>query len=77
MIRHNPGGSITYSYPNNLREIWEQIVTHAAEAYGFLLNTPERRGREFTWPEFAEIIERHCANSPRLQAITHALRKLE
>lgn len=51
-----------------------QTVEYAIAAYGYLLNTSERRGRWHTLHEFAEIIEQNYVVDERVAFILKELR---
>lgn len=77
MISRQHGERVVYTVPKGLDGLTAALVEHAVNAYGFLLNTPERRFREFTWPQFAEVIEQHYAQSGATLAVCRALRSRE
>jgi len=65
MIKYDKG-TITYQCR---KDTWfTPWIKHAAEVYGFLLNTPERRGKEWSWLEFADFI-RGYSSHPTVQLI--------
>lgn len=58
-------------------ELYE-IVYYGALSFGFLLNTADRRGRWFTWSQFADIVEQHYSiENPRTAAVVAAMREME
>lgn len=78
MIKRMHGERIVYTVPKDIAPLPEQLVEHAVAAYGFLLNTPERRFQEYTWGQFADMIEEAFAPAePTRQVITATLRSLE
>lgn len=60
MIRYDLGQGTTYKVRSGT---WlTPWVKHAAEAYNFLLNTPERRNRWYTWAEFADFMKGYSSS---------------
>ena len=74
MIKYVPGDGWEYSETPDASPLDQGILKYAAEAYGFLLNTSERRRQAFTYAQFAEMIEGHYAATPQRDEVLRVLR---
>ena len=53
----------------------DEVAAHAAAAYGFVLNTPERRNKPHDGPAFADAIAEVCGTDhPTTRCIVRHLR---
>ena len=59
MIKYEHG-TITYTVrKGTIHAPW---IEHAATTYGFLLNTPKRRGENVSWLKFAELMKGYSSH---------------
>jgi hypothetical protein len=77
VITREHGERTAYTVPRGLRPGIKEVVRYAAEAYGFLLNTSERRRVPHTWPQFADLIAEHYAVTGVTAAVVATLRSPE
>ena len=55
----------------------EDLTTeHIAICYSFLLNTPDRRGKWFSWSELADLMTSHFDN-PTVRLLAQHLKGLD
>ena len=50
---------IKYDMGRNTNDLERNVLSFVANAYGFLLNTPERRNKPHTWGQLADLVETH------------------
>jgi hypothetical protein len=71
-------GQITHTSLSSLDYTREEmdILDHAINIYGFLLNDWERRNTQISFEQFAQFIEEYQEISPRQAVITQLLRRV-
>lgn len=67
MITYQPGKGVEYFYPTVLSAEEKAVLVYAASVFGFLLT--DWRNKPKSWGEFADLIRRSHAATPRTTAI--------
>jgi len=75
MVKAEANGRAQWIGPETIPDDDYTTIVFAVETLGFLLNTPERRGRWHSFVEFADIIETNTGATPKRDEVLRVLRK--
>jgi hypothetical protein len=71
LITYRPGKGLEFTYPATLSAEESATLRHAVSAFGFLLFS--HRNKQVSWGDFAALIRRSYAATPRTVTVLKVL----